>query len=144
MRSPCLPLAVCALLSCHTARHGAATNPTSADLRLHDIWALQTFDGLSLRTENLQRGVPTLELHVKDGRVMGFGGCNQFNGPAIFERDTIRFGALVATRMACADVGGEVEYTLFEMLKGAVGYRLDGLKLTLAGKGGVAVFKKVD
>lgn len=131
------------LMACHSSRQSGSAS-ASADTRLHDIWALQTLNGHDIRAESFQRGVPNLELHVSDGRAMGFGGCNQFNGAAAFERDTIRFGALAATRMACIGAGGDVENGLFEVLKGAVGYRLDGLSLTLAGKGGVAVFKKVD
>jgi len=39
------------------------------------------------------------------GRVAGNGSCNRFTGSATITGDTLKFGALASTRMACMDGG---------------------------------------
>lgn len=68
-------------------------------------------EGTSWRLAELNRqpvvpvpgdGAPTLTLS-EDDRASGNGGCNLFSGPYTRSGASLRFGALVATRRACAD-----------------------------------------
>ena len=59
----------------------------------------------------MDRSQATLEF-TGDGMVSGHGSCNRFRGPVSITRDSIAFGALVATRMFCGEAvtGQENEY----------------------------------
>lgn len=46
---------------------------------------------------------PWLRFESDSGRVNGHLGCNRTAGPFTTTGDELRFGALIATRMACAD-----------------------------------------
>ncbi len=77
----------------------------------------------------------TLEF-VTDGRVAGFGGCNRIAGPYAISGDSLRFGPLVMTRMAC-DKGMELEAAFATALDSVVRYRREGATLELLVAGGV-------
>lgn len=53
-----------------------------------------------------------------DGRLQGFGGCNQFSGRFTVSGDTLSIGPLVATLRACADDVMTREGELFQALQG--------------------------
>jgi putative lipoprotein len=46
---------------------------------------------------------PWLSFQVDSSRVTGFGGCNRLGGPYKQDGSSLTFGALMMTRMACAD-----------------------------------------
>ena len=45
----------------------------------------------------------TITLTFEDGRVNGNSGCNSFGGEYQLKGDTVQFGMLMSTMMACAD-----------------------------------------
>ncbi|HKJ42115.1 MAG TPA: copper resistance protein NlpE N-terminal domain-containing protein [Sunxiuqinia sp.] len=45
--------------------------------------------------------IPWIELNVKQNRFFGFGGCNRINGEISFSSDSIHFGRIISTKMAC-------------------------------------------
>lgn len=57
--------------------------------------------------------VPTLTFAEQEPRASGNGGCNLFSGPFERHRASLRFGALVSTRRACADDAGTQQETAF-------------------------------
>ena len=61
-------------------------------------WTLQDLSG----TPALPNGKATLAF-PESGRVAGNGSCNRFTGSAEISGDTIKFGMLASTRMACMD-----------------------------------------
>ena len=81
-----------------------------------------------------------VSLRFAGGRVTGHGGCNQFSGAVDFDpgpyEQKLRFGALAATRMACADPRLQAqEQALLEALRGTFIYSIDArgvLTLTAA------------
>lgn len=68
-----------------------------------------------------------------DGRVSGTGGCNRMSGQAKFAGDTIRFGAIASTRMACTPAAMNQERKFFAALEDVRRWRVDPArgKLTL-------------
>lgn len=67
-----------------------------------------------------------------DGQASGNGGCNHFRSPYAIEGETITFGPLMSTRMACADMnvmGQEQMY--FDALQTAEWFGLAGNELTI-------------
>ncbi len=59
---------------------------------------------------------PTLVFDA-DGKVSGNGTCNRFAGPSTIEAGTLKFGALISTKMACVGEGlNEQEMAYFTAL----------------------------
>lgn len=56
---------------------------------------------------------------IEDGMVAGSSGCNRFNGPVTIERNTIQFGPLATTRMACDEERMSLETTILDILSSA-------------------------
>lgn len=75
-------------------------------------WQLVELDGRAIPRH--ARG-PSFTLVPGERRVAGSGGCNRMSGPYELTGDELRFGALAATRMACAE-GMELEQEFFGML----------------------------
>jgi len=66
-----------------------------------------------------------------DGRVQVRPGCNTGNGSYTVASDSITFGAIAVTMMACPDPQMRVEHTVLQVLQGAVPFSIDGDQLTL-------------
>lgn len=60
-----------------------------------------------------------------EGRVAGSGGCNRYFGPVTIGGNTIRFGNLASTKMACTPALMDQEQTFFDALAATRSYRLD-------------------
>jgi uncharacterized membrane protein/heat shock protein HslJ len=71
------------------------------DLRLHNIWAIQKVNGKDLIPSVYTKGIPVIELFVAEKRISGHDGCNQINGSFTTSGNTISFGTLISTLMAC-------------------------------------------
>ncbi len=79
-------------------------------------------------------------------QVSGHSGCNRFQGPLTVVDTAMSIGPLVTTRQICeSDPDGgptimEQEQALIRALEAAVGYRIEGRKLTLwRGDGGISL-----
>ena len=114
------------------------------DYGLNDIWVLTHLDGEAVDGSDLPRGLPTMELHTRDNRVLGHGGCNSIMGGFAVEWNVIRFGEIVTTMMACPDM--RVETDFLRAISGkSLAYRREGLTLLLLAEDGTELrFKKVD
>lgn len=75
-------------------------------------------------------GRPATLQFMDGGRVAGFGGCNRIAGPYMVTGDSIRFGPLVMTRMACSE-GMELETAFAAALDSVERYRREGSALEL-------------
>lgn len=76
-----------------------------------------------------------------DGAVSGSGGCNRIAGRAEISGESISFGRLVSTRMACAPAAMNQEQRFLSALENARRWRIDSArgKLFLLDAGGAAV-----
>ncbi|BCP54330.1 hypothetical protein K32_29470 [Kaistia sp. 32K] len=73
-----------------------------------------------------------------NGRVSGSGGCNRMSGQAKIAGDTIRFGAIASTRMACTPAAMNQEQKFFAALGEVRRWRVDGARgklILLDGRG---------
>ena len=68
---------------------------------LNDIWALQSIGNKKIEPTDESFKSPTMELRLNDERVAGLGGCNRYSGSLAVEQDTLKFGYMISTRMAC-------------------------------------------
>lgn len=84
-------------------------------------WKAEAIDGQNVG----ERVQPTLEFVAPD-KVAGRGGCNQFGGPALVSGNTVRFGPLFSTKMACAEGAAmDQETRYFKALESTGSFRLD-------------------
>ena len=73
-----------------------------------------------------------------DGRISGSGGCNRMSGTATIAGDTITFGPIASTKMACSRTAMNQENRFFAALNDVRAWRFDPArhKLTLLGADG--------
>lgn len=81
---------------------------------------------------------PHLILAEKQTQVSGSGGCNRFSGDFTLKGDTLRFGRMASTMMACAD-GMEQEGRFLSDLAKVARYRIAGDQLELLDDSGETV-----
>ncbi len=62
----------------------------------------------------------------RDGGVSGSGGCNTIGGSAKIRGDSIRFGQIVSTMMACTPAAMNQERKFLDALKDVRSWRIDG------------------
>mgnify|MGYP001361046607 CR=1 FL=1 len=114
------------------------------DYRLNDIWVMEELTDVVLKKENLMKGLPMFEFNLREMRVSGHAGCNQFFGKIILKGNSISFGTMASTKMACLDM--TVEQKVFQALnQNSFTYKIDKLKLILESESGIKmVFRKTD
>jgi heat shock protein HslJ len=76
-----------------------------------------------------------------DGKVTGSGGCNRLTGRAEISGDSITFGAIATTRMACAPNVMQQERKLLDALAAARSYHIADIVLTLHDAPGVELIR---
>jgi heat shock protein HslJ len=74
------------------------------------------------------------------GRVFGSGTCNRYSGAATLTGETLSFGAIASTRMACAEALMAQESRFFDALGEVIGFDMDDTgALVLRGASGPLV-----
>ena len=116
-------------------------------LRLHDIWSLQSLNGMSLQSDRYAtpKQTPRLELFVAEKRLGGTDGCNNIFGSIETLTETeIRFSKLGGTKMMCPNM--EVPDLFTTALSNTVSYKIEKLNLFFYNQDGEEVlqFVKVD
>jgi heat shock protein HslJ len=128
-----LPLSLAACGAPRAANHAQiAERDTITDRD----WALVQVGGNPVPTDPGGRG-PTLRLDSPATRASGSAGCNQFSGSFKLMRDSLSFGPVVSTRMACAPAAMQLEQAYLSALSAASTYRATDSTLTLSGAAGV-------
>lgn len=92
----------------------------AAPLTLFNEWLAEDIDGGGV-IDNAQTSL----LVAEDGSVSGRGGCNRFSGKAKIDGQSISFGTIASTRMACADALMNQERKFFEALGKVATFRID-------------------
>jgi len=93
-------------------------------------WRLEDLGGAGV----LDRVEATLGF-PEAGKVAGSGSCNRFFGTVEISGESIRFGPLGSTRMACVEAVGIQEGKYLKALQDAERFRLDGSTLLIYSKG---------
>ena len=129
----------------NTKAGNAKTETTNTVNQLHDIWALEEISNTKIEEIDKFIRRPILELYVKEMRVVGNDGCNQFSGTIKeLTNNSILFSTLMGTRMACKDMGISDKFNT--AMSEVTAYKREGLKLILLDKEGVELlqFRKID
>jgi heat shock protein HslJ len=82
-------------------------------------WTLADLDGTTPAG-----AAPTLEFR-EDGSAGGMSGCNSYNGTYTVDGNTITFGPLISTKMACEQPQMTMETAYLAALQGATSVAVD-------------------
>jgi heat shock protein HslJ len=110
---------------------------TAASPLVGTNWALTKLGDAPVALAAGQRE-PFLQLQASDGRVSGFAGCNMFAGPYQLSGESLSFGPLAMTRMACAP-GMNIEGAYANALRDTKSYKIAGSQLVLSDASGKAL-----
>lgn len=112
-----------------------------APASLAGTWKLVSY-GSSTSLTPAAANVETSLTFGSDGKLNGNVGCNSFNGDYKVNGNTIVFGPIASTMMACADPIGRQESAVFSVFTNSASYKVDGNMLTVTSLDGnsIAVF----
>jgi heat shock protein HslJ len=127
--SLCLTLLVIAV-SMLTACAGTATTSSLAG-----DWKLKAY-GSPANPTPADPNVDTSLTFGSDGKLNGNVGCNSFNGDYKVIGNTITFGTIASTMMACADPIMQQEGTVFNVFIKSATFKIDGNTLTVTSADG--------
>ena len=120
---------VLASLTLSSVTGGCAHNP-QAPVIWGTAWVLEDLGGAGV----LDRVPTTLEFPAQ-GKVAGRGSCNRFFGTVAISGESIKFGAMGATRMSCGEAADLQESKYLKALGGAERFVIDGSVLLIYAKG---------
>lgn len=116
-----------------TAYPGETCGNRLANESLEDMyWKLTRLEGEPVERVADGQREPHLVLHSGEQRLAGSGGCNRIMGSYELRDDTLTFGSVAASRMACPD-GMEQEQWFLSVLADVRFWRIDGSHLELLG-----------
>ena len=126
------------LFSC-TATQQIEEKP-DLSLQLQGEWNLQTLRGVAPATSI---HLPTLEIDLKENRISGNGGCNNYFASIEHCSPTaLSFSAIGATRMLC--LSDNIENAYFQALQEVATYKIQANALLLLNKQGEEVVKMIN
>lgn len=79
-----------------------------------DSWEVISVGGAAVRTSAEMPQAPMFRFSADSGRVMGYGGCNQFTGTFTQSFDSVRIGPLAATKRMCPQI--DLETRIFDAI----------------------------
>lgn len=122
-----------ALLLCGAVTAACATTRAGGDLQTLSgpDWRLVELNGRAAMPGDLARR-PWLRFNTDSSRVSGSAGCNRMSGAFTVSGELLQFGALISTKMACADQSlNQQESDFFGALQSTDRYALSGDTLRL-------------
>ena len=121
-----------------TLQDNAGVNPPKAIEGT--TWVLNSIIVGGDAVSSVPAGV-TATIMIAGGKVQVAAGCNRGSGTATINGDTITFGPIATTKMACDKDKMSVEEAVLGVLSGDVPFSLDGQSLTLRGQANGLGFK---
>ena len=111
--------------------------------RINDIWVLTALDEKPIEIPEGAEA-PYIEVNLKEQRIMGNDGCNEFSGPIdLLTPTSIQLGNLVQTEMACMSI--DYAYPFMQALQSAHRFTIGEGTLVMMEEGKERLrFKKVD
>ena len=144
-----LLIAACSSGSKGPSKDSVAVAPApsyaSAYTKINGAWTLSSFgDTTSVRGagDKFITLIFSVRSPVDSSTVGGIAGCNQYGGPFTLTNDSIKFGALFSTKMACVDWPMQVETKFLSALAAVTTYSLSDSALVLNGTGVSLTFKR--
>ena len=117
--------------------HGTAVKAGNAQEKValeNTSWRATRVSDKDVAANENQRA-PYIVLQSSDHRVVGSGGCNRINGTYTVEKQSIHFGPIASTMMACPS-GMDMEKEFLQALDQAHSWKIQGNELELFGDDG--------
>jgi len=128
-------IAMMTLRRVSTSAPAASAPASSGDTPLREIyWKLVQLGEKQVIPTDQQREA-SLTFHTDQNRVTGSGGCNRLTGSYTLQGNTLRFGGIASTRMACMQ-GMETETAFLSVLQDVRTWKTIGQQLELYDSGG--------
>lgn len=89
-------------------------------------WLLRSLRGMDVDLE-----IGSSLSFDEEGNVSGNGGCNRFRGAAVIKGQTLKFGDLASTMMACEDAKTRQERDYHAAMAETVAFRIEQRELSL-------------
>lgn len=125
-----------------TLTFSCSSGNDSTDVRIHDIWVLESINGAAYSRAEDQDLHPTVEIYLSEKRFLGNTGCNNMNGSLNVEGEKVSFSDITTTKMFCVDVD---ETSFLTALNKVNKYKIEKMRLYLFDHDKeVLVFKKID
>ncbi|HEY9444599.1 MAG TPA: META domain-containing protein [Gemmatimonadales bacterium] len=102
-------------------RKAPAGTPSGAAYLVGTTWRLENLPGTAV----LDSAAPTLEFPT-EGQAAGSASCNRFTAPVTVAGDSVTFGPLAVTRMACPEAVMSQESAYLDALGKAERFRVEG------------------
>ena len=135
-------LILCLVIIFATLVIGCSTKEAGVNVRLHDIWALESINGEEFIKDNQTNNHPVIEIYLKEERIHGNAGCNTINGKVEVDGNKIAFSNIITTEMACP---GDIEQRFLSAIQSVDGYQIEKLRLFLyEGEKERLIFRKID
>ena len=104
------------------------SGPKQETMMLHNIWMLEEINGQAIAGFE-QR--PSLEIYVEEARVVGFSGCNSFQGSLdSISASALIFGPMASTRKFCAETA-DLETNYMKAMGEVKSWEITGNRLFL-------------
>lgn len=123
-----LILSVFTFISCGNSKDASAM-PNSKQI-INNV--SETYFVLTVGNENVSEHHLTIEFNDSTKTVSGFSGCNRFSGNYKIDGNSISFGPLASTKMACMDYVNKIEMNMLEALSKANTITLESQIITLS------------
>ncbi|MBE2279364.1 MAG: META domain-containing protein [Ignavibacteriaceae bacterium] len=106
----------------------------------NNLWTLSSLPGIEVLDSQSEKA-PNISFNLNENKVSGFAGCNRFMGPVQINGETIKFGNIASTMMACPEM--ELEIKFMKIFNTVDRYTIqDGKLIFFSGDNVVAKFNK--
>jgi heat shock protein HslJ len=100
------------------------------DPRLNYVWTVKEVEGLAIDRDDSKRKTPKLEFEIFQNKISGNDGCNGFHGEFELLNNSIVFGYLASTLMACPDMDMDLGSKIKKYISGnSVNYKIKNNEL---------------
>ncbi|MGB3849290.1 MAG: copper resistance protein NlpE N-terminal domain-containing protein [Tunicatimonas sp.] len=107
--------------------------------QLNKRWELLSRNGQAVEAENK----PYVEFQLAEDRAVGFGGCNRFSGSVEVTDDSLRFGSMASTKMACPSLNSEATF-LRAFSQQKLSFRIEEQQLRLSNDSTQLLFRAAE
>lgn len=123
-----------------TSGTGDAADPDGVE---GGVWTLMNIGSVDGWATSIPSDAEPPTLTIEDGRAMVFAGCNSGGGSAEVGEQTIVFGPIGLTKMACEQVNEQIEHLVTQVIDRKVEYEINAEgNLVLTRKGNKLVYTR--
>lgn len=114
----------------------------SPKYQLYDFWTLRSIKGSTIADKDFLNKTPALNFDLSNNRISGNTGCNSLSGDLTVSGDSLSFGDIATTKMACHDAM-EFENRFLKALGNVNSYTIDkGFLKLMGGNNELMVFQR--